>query len=78
MPFFNNGSYPGISELNDRSKGGKIYKVGYTVIEYIIHEYGQDKLLELVRKYGDLSNVLGVSEDQFCKDWFAFVGQKYL
>jgi hypothetical protein len=78
LPFFNNGSYPGISELNDRSKGGKIYKVGYTVIEYIVHEYGQDKLLELVKKYGDLSNVLGVSEDQFCKDWSAFVRQKYL
>ena len=78
LPFLSNGSYPNISELNNRSKGGKIYKVGYTIIEYILHQYGQDKLIELVKNYGSLPKTLGVTDDQFCKDWFAFVKQKYL
>ena len=78
LPFLSNGSYPNISELNNRAKGGKIYKVGYTVIEYILHQYGQDKLIELVKNYGNLSKTLGITDDQFCKDWYAFVKQQYL
>lgn len=78
LSFLRNDSYPGISELNNRSKGGKIYKVGYTIIEYFIQKYGQDKLIELIKNYGNLPKTLGITDDQFCKDWFAFVKQKYL
>lgn len=78
LSFLINESVPNISELNTRSKGSKIYKVGYTIIEYIIHQYGQDKLIELIKNYGSLSKTFGVTEDQFCKDWHAFVKQKYL
>lgn len=78
LPFLSNVSFPKISELNNRSKGGKIYEVGYTIIEYILHRYGQDKLIELVKNYGNISKTLGVSDDQFCQDWYAFVKQKYL
>ena len=78
LPFLSNGSYPNISELNNRSKGGKIYKVGYTVIEYILHRYGQNKLIDLIKNYGSLSKVLGMTNDQFCKDWYDYVKQKYL
>lgn len=78
LPFFNNGSCPGIPELNNRGKGGKIYKTGYTIIEYILYRYGHEKLIELIRNYGDLSKVFGVTGDQFCKDWCDFVKKKYL
>jgi hypothetical protein len=78
MPFFANDSYPGLSELNDRSKGGKIYSVGYTIIEYILHQYGHDKLIELIANYGDLSGVLKVTEEEFSKGWYDFVKNKYL
>ncbi|HMG68537.1 MAG TPA: hypothetical protein VK588_12655 [Chitinophagaceae bacterium] len=78
LPFLSNGSYPNIAELNNRSKGGKIYKVGFSVIEYIIDQYGQQKLLELIISYGNISKVLGVTEDVFSKDWYNFVKQKYL
>ena len=78
LPFLSNGSYPNISELNSRSKGGKVYKVGYTVIEYILHQYGQDKLIELIKHYGNLSKTFNVTDDQFCKEWYAFLKEKYL
>lgn len=77
LSFLNDGSYPGISELNNRSKGGKIYKTGYTIIEYILDRYGRDKLIELIKNYGDLYKTLGVTDDQFCKGWYVFVKQRY-
>ena len=78
LPFLSNDSYPNISELNSRSKGGKIYKVGYTIIEYILHQYGQDKLIELIKNYGSVSKTFKVTDDQFCNDWYAFLKQKYV
>ena len=78
LPFLSNGSYPTISELNNRSKGGKIYKVGYTLIEYILHQFGQEKLIALIKNYGSIPPVLGVTNEQFCKGWYDFVKQKYL
>jgi hypothetical protein len=78
LSFFNNGSCPGIPELNNRSKGGKIYTTGYTIIEYILYRYGQDKLIELIKNYGNIPKVFGITGDEFCKDWCAFVKKKYL
>jgi len=77
LPFLSKGSYPNIPELNNRSKGGKIYKVGFTIIEFILHQYGQDKLIELIKNFGDLSRTFKVTDDQFCKDWYAFLKQQY-
>lgn len=78
LNYFNNGKYPDISELNNRSKGQKIYTCGYTIIEYILHEYGRDKLITLIESYGDIKIVLNVSEEQFSKDWYMFMQKKYL
>jgi hypothetical protein len=78
LPYLNNGQYPNIAELNSRLKGGKIYSCGYTIIEFILEKYGRDKLIELIKNYGDLKTTLGVTADQFCKDWYEFVKEKYL
>jgi hypothetical protein len=59
-------------------KGGKIYSCGYTIIEFILEKYGRDKLIELIKNYGDLRTTFGVTGDQFCKDWYEFVKEKYL
>jgi len=78
LPFLNNGQYPDIAELNNRLKGGKIYSCGYTIVDYILTNYGQQRLITLIENYGDLKTSLNVSNDQFCKDWHDFVKQKYL
>jgi len=78
LPYLNHGTYPALSELNDRLKGGKIYSCGYTIIEYILSAYGKDQFISLLKNYGNLQKVLGVSDDQFCKDWYAFIKAKYL
>ena len=78
LPYLNNGQYPTISELNNRLKGGKVYTCGYTIIEYILSKYGQDKLINLVKNYGDMKSTFNVTDDQFCKNWYEFVKEKYL
>lgn len=78
MPFLTNDSYPDLVELNNRYKGGKIYMAGYTIIEYILHQYGKDKFIELIKNYGDLVKVLHVTEEEFSKGWYDFVKEKYL
>jgi hypothetical protein len=78
LPYLSNGQFPSISELNNRFKGGKIYSCGYTIIEYILYKYGQDKFINLIKNYGNLKSTLNLSNDQFCKDWYAFVSEKYL
>jgi hypothetical protein len=78
LPYLNNGQYPRIAELNNRLKGEKIYSCGYTIIEYILSRYGQDDFINLIKNYGNLAKTFAVSDDQFCKDWYEFVKQKYL
>jgi hypothetical protein len=78
LPYLYNGQYPSITELNSRIKGGKIYTCGYTIIEYILAKYGRDNFITLIKNYGDLKKTFSVTDDQFCKDWYAFVKEKYL
>lgn len=78
LPFLKNGQYPSISELNNRVKGGKVYSCGYTLVEFILAKYGHDRFLNLIKNYGDLKYTLGISDEQFCADWYAFVKGKYL
>lgn len=78
LPYLNNGQYPRIPELNNRLKGGKIYSCGYTIIEYILFKYGQDNLISLIKNYGNLETTFHVTDEQFCKDWYDYVKEKYL
>jgi hypothetical protein len=78
LPYLKNGQYPNIAELNKRLKGGKIYNCGYTIIEFILQKYGRDKLIELTKNYGDLKTTFDITPDQFSKNWYKFVKEKYL
>lgn len=77
MPYFSDGRTLTLKELNSR-KGAKIYRVGYLLIEYVLHQYGHDKLIELLINDGDLYSVLKVSEPEFERGWYVFVQDKYL
>lgn len=78
LDYLKNGQYPGISELNSRLKGGKIYTCGFTIIEYIISKYGHERFIKLIENYGDLKTTFNVTEAQFCSEWYEFVKTKYL
>ena len=78
LAYLESGQYPRLEELNQRLKGGKIYACGYTIVEYILFKFGQDKLIKLIQNYGDLQGVFNVSDEQFSRDWYEFVKVKYL
>ena len=78
LPFLNNGQHPDITELNNRVKGGKIYSVGYTIIEYILVRYGQLGLIKLIENYGNLNATFKLTEEQFGNGWYNYVKTKYL
>jgi hypothetical protein len=78
LPFLQNDRFPSLEELNNRSKGQKIYAVGYILIEYILEKYGHAKFLELITNYGNIPAVLKIDENELMKDWYGFVKKKYL
>jgi hypothetical protein len=65
---------PTLKYLNNSNQ---IYNVGYTIIEYIVEKWGEDKLPSLIVSYVDIENVLNVSESDFEKGWIDFVNEKY-
>jgi hypothetical protein len=73
------GDYPTIAELNGDFNNGdqKIYEVGYLITEFILHEWGKVKLIELIRNLGDVENVLDISVTDFEGKWKTFVDAKY-
>lgn len=73
LPFMRVDSAITVRRLNSQ----KIMKVGYTMIEYFLQKYGHDKLIELVVNYGDTNKVLGITDDQFIKDWYVYAKTKY-
>jgi hypothetical protein len=77
LKFLTGGTYPSLKELNDRSNG-KIYACGYTLVEFIHHRYGKEQLLQLINRYGDVQAVLGVTEEEFTREWYRFILAKYL
>ncbi|MCU7549365.1 hypothetical protein OCK74_09585 [Chitinophagaceae bacterium LB-8] len=78
LPYLTNGKYPSISELNNRIKGGKIYDCGYTIAEFIKTKFGQDNFIRLIQNYGDLKGTLQLTEEQFCREWYGYIKDKYL
>lgn len=63
--------------LKELSSSNQIYNVGYTIIEYIVDEWGRDKLPDLIKSYVDIETVLGVTESEFESGWIDFVNEKY-
>lgn len=78
LPYLANGTYPSLAELSNRSAGGKIYAVGYSIIEFILQKWGQQKLVELIHGYGNLSLVWKVTDVEFGRQWYDFIKNKYL
>jgi hypothetical protein len=65
---------PTLAQLND---GNHVYLVGTTIIEYIVHKWGKDKLSALITSYGNIPHILKVSEAEFEKGWREYVHATY-
>jgi hypothetical protein len=67
---------PTLNELNDLSKP-YVYEVGYFIAEYLVEIKGSDVLNALIKNNGNIQQTLNMNDEEFTKQWFAFVKKKY-
>jgi hypothetical protein len=72
------GQYPTLAELNRVEDHGKVYDVGYVLIDYILHTWDRKALIQLLRTNGDIPAVLQTSVTNFEQGWNAYLRKKYL
>ena len=79
LHYMASGDYPTLEELNTSTDPGreKVYEVGYILGEYIVETWGIKTLRDLIRHFGDLSAVLGISASEFESEWYAWVRARY-
>lgn len=66
-------SYSSYESMDDN----QIYPFSYTLVEYIINEYGIEKLNMFIRSPSDYSSAFGVDKDEFEQDWKDYLKRKY-
>ena len=69
--------FPTLGELNDFSHRPSVYQVGYTIIEFLIAEWGWSAVRQLVVSRGDLEATIGLTPAEFEARWRRFVESRY-
>ncbi|QHT66245.1 hypothetical protein GXP67_06020 [Rhodocytophaga rosea] len=77
LTYLTDGNYPTLEELN-HAQDGKVYQMGYLIIDFIKSKYGIKSLLKLITTNGDLAKVLHVSEKEFEQELYLYIRQRYL
>lgn len=71
------GRHPTLAELDDPASS-RVYEVGYRVAEFVVAAWGRAQLVALLRADGDVQRVLGLTDAEFSRRWFAWVEERYL
>lgn len=68
------GNMPTISDMLELYYTyGNYRELSFSLIEFILHEYGPDKLKQLIEKPYDMETVFGLSQNEFKEKWAAYV-----
>ena len=76
LSYLVNQNPPTLSELNQLSNT-YIYEVGYFIADYLVETKGISVLNTLIKNNGNLRQTLNTDDQEFTKQWFAFVKKKY-
>lgn len=76
LSYLVNQNPPTLKELNDFSKP-YVYEVGYFIAEYLVEIKGNGILNTLIKNNGNIQQTLNMDDEEFTKQWFAFVKKKY-
>jgi len=49
------------------------FTYGYSMVEYLAETYGDDKISELIRGYGDFYKILNITEEEFREGYKTFI-----
>ena len=69
-------SLPKLSDLNDFNST-MIYQLGYLFGEYVYNNFGREKYIQLIKANGNVSSVLGLTNETFMVEWRNYLKQKY-
>ena len=53
------------------------YAYSYSIVEFIINQYGYDDLVDLIKSPKDFEKILGLSQDEFQNKWEVYLKSKY-
>lgn len=67
--------FPTLKALNEPNN--LVYNVGYTIIDFIVHHWGKEKLLDLIKNNGNINSTLGLTDQEFEKQWELYVKDKF-
>ena len=68
---FSAQSQPTISTLEEHPFN--IYKVGSYITEFIVDQWGQEGLIELIKSNGNMESTLGLKDDEFMDTWIEYL-----
>ncbi len=78
VAYLQNGEFPTLEELDAGFNSSKnIYDVGYLLVDYIVTQWGDDALINLIKANRDIPATLDVSMAEFESGWQQFVTEKY-
>jgi len=67
-----------LAELNANwQTNSQVYDLGYLLIEYLVEKWSRQHVVDLIKTFGDISSVLGISVSEFEAGWYEFVMKKY-
>jgi hypothetical protein len=75
--YLREGKYPTLEELNQVETSGKIYDLGYLLIDYIKLTWGREALLKLLKTNGNIAASLSISSESFEKGFYAHMKANY-
>lgn len=75
--YIKKGNYPTLEEISSRENTYE-YNLGYVLIEYIVDKWGMDEVVDLIKEKGDIQKVLNITTEEFEKDWYKYIEDKYL
>jgi hypothetical protein len=70
--------FPTLAQLNNLNNRPRIYEVGYTIMEFLLQEWGWPAVRQLVVSRGDLNATIGITPAEFEARWRGFVESRYL
>jgi hypothetical protein len=73
LDYMKKKKYPSLKQIEQDRTYQKKYELGYALIEFIDKTYGWEKVLELMKRNGDIKAVLGMSVKEFERAFYANV-----
>ena len=78
LDYMRTGNYPSLADLDaPYNVSGRVYQVGFLLGEYIVQRWGQDGLVRLIERNGDLPAAIGATTAEFESGWYTLLHEKY-